>query len=261
LQLVAFFGLGAFGLVSLVVASRLLLLASRTRQLPEFLIGLSLLTGGVLGRAPIAAGASIDSLPETLRVGLYMGGRFMMVICCAAIAMLAWRVFQRDQAWARGLFLLLIAVLAIHSAVHVFVTPPGMPLNADFAGWMGTVARTGAFAWASWEALRYCRMLRRRAPLGLADPVVANRIALWGVASGLIGFLFLLNPVAKAFAGVAPENLGLLLLQSLVGLVVAVCVALAFFPPRAYLEWIGDRAMHLERGVSARRHERVSGRG
>jgi hypothetical protein len=160
--------------------------------------------------------------------------------------MLAWRVFQRDHAWARGLFLLLIAALAIHSAVHVFVTPPGVPLYADFAGWMGTVAQTGAFAWASWEALRYSRMLRRRAPLGLADPVVVNRISLWGVASGLIGFLFLLNPVAKAIAGVAPENLRLLLLQSLVGVVVAVCVALAFFPPRAYLRWIGDRATHQE---------------
>jgi len=73
-QLISFFGLGAFGVVSLVVALRLLLLARRTRQLPEFLIGLSLLTGGLLGRAPIAAGASLDSLPEILRVGLYMGG-------------------------------------------------------------------------------------------------------------------------------------------------------------------------------------------
>jgi hypothetical protein len=245
-QLVAFFGLGVFGVVSLVVALRLLLLASRTRQLPEFLIGLSLLTGGVLGRAPIAAGASADSLSETLRVGLYMGGRFMLVICCVAIGLLAWRVFQRDQAWARGLFLLLLAVLAIHSAAHVFVTPPGMPLNADLAGWIGTVAKTGAFAWASWEALRYCRMLGRRASLGLADPVVANRIALWGVAAGLIGFLFLLNPVAKTFAGVAPESPGLLILQSLVGLVVAVCIALAFFPPRAYLRWIASRAAHQE---------------
>jgi len=166
----------------------------------------------------------------------------MLVICCAAIGMLAWRVFQRDQAWARGLFLLLVAMLAIHSAVHIFATPPGAPLYADLASWIGTAAQTGAFAWVSWEALRYCRMLRRRAALGLADPVVTNRIALWGVASGLIGFLFLLNPVAKAFAGIAAENLGLLLLQSLVGLVVAVCVALAFFPPRAYLRWIAGRA-------------------
>lgn len=144
------------------------------------------------------------------------------------------------------LYLVLFAVPAVHSAVRVFVTPPGMPLHANLAGWIGTVARTGAFAWASWEALRYCRMLRRMASLGLADPLVANRIALWGVASGLIGFLFLLNPVAKALAGIAPENLGLLLLLSLVGLIVAVCVSLAFFPPRAYLRWIGGQATHQE---------------
>ncbi len=246
MQLISFFCLGVFGVVSLAVGLRLLLLASRTRQLPEFLIGISLLTGGVLGRAPIALGASVDSLPEALRVGLYMGGRFMLVICCAAIGMLAWRVFQRDQAWARGFFLLLLAALAIYSAVHIFVTSPGVPLYLDFGSWVGVVSQTGAFVWASWEALRYCRMLRRRISLGLADPVVANRIALWGVASGLIGFLFLLNPAAKALAGIAPENLGLLLLQSLVGLIVAVCVALAFFPPRAYLQWIGSRAASRE---------------
>jgi len=246
MQIISFFGLGVFGLVSLVVALRLLLLASRTRQLPEFLIGLSFLAGGVLGRGPVGAAVSADSLPETLRVGLYMGGRFMLVICCLAIALMAWRVFQRDQAWAKGLFLVLLAVLAIHSAIDVFVTRPGTPLYESFGYWIGTIAKTGAFAWASWEAIRYYGMLRRRVSLGLANPAVANRIALWGVAAGLIAFLFLMTPVAQLVTGVAQGNPALSMVQSLIGLSVALCIALAFFPPRAYVRWIGHRAAHQE---------------
>ena len=246
MALVSHVCLGIFGAVSLVVGLRLLLLARRTRQLPEFLIGLAFLTGGVLGRGPLTAGMVATSLPETLRVALFMGGRFMMVICSVCIALVALRVFQRDQAWARGLFLLIFALLAIHSAIHVFVYRPGMPLNEGFGAWIGIVAKTGAFAWASWEARRYSRMLKRRASVGLAEPVVANRIELWGIAAGLIAFLFLLTPLADRLAGIAPQSPELLMLQSLIGLVVAVCIALAFFPPRAYLRWIGSRAARQE---------------
>ena len=245
-QLISLLGLGVFGVVSLVVALRLLLLASRTRQLPEFLIGLSFLSGGILGRAPIAAALSAESLPEMLRVGLFMGGRFMLVICCVAIALMAWRVFQRDQAWARVLFLALLAPMALHSAVDVFVTRPGTPLYESMGFWIGTIGKTGAFAWGSWEAIRYYGMLRRRIPLGLADPVVANRIALWGVAAGLIAFLFLVNPLAQLATGLTQESPALSMMQSAIGLAVAVCIALAFFPPRAYLQRIESRAAHQE---------------
>lgn len=245
-QWISLLGLGVFGAISLAVALRLLLLASRTRQLPEFLIGVSFLTGGILGRGPIAAALSVESLPETLRVGLLMGGRFMLAVCGLSIGLMAWRVFQRDQAWARVLLLVLVALLAVHSALDVFVTRPGTPLYASMGFWIGTVGKTGAFAWGSWEAIRYYGMLRRRIPLGLADPVVANRIALWGLASGLIAFLFLVNPLAQLATGLDQESPALSMMQSAIGLAVALCIALAFFPPRAYLQRIESRAAHQE---------------
>jgi hypothetical protein len=112
--------------------------------------------------------------------------------------------------------------------------------------WIGTVGKTGAFTWGSWEAIRYYGMLRRRIPLGLADPVVANRIALWGLASGLIAFLFLVNPLAQLATGLTQESPELSVMQSVIGLAAAVCIALAFFPPRAYLRLIESRAAHQE---------------
>jgi len=234
--------LGVFGLVSVVVAVRLLLLASRTRQLPEFLIGLAFLTGGVLGRGAFVAAMSAPSLPESLRLGLFMGGRFMLVICALSIALTAWRVFQRDQAWARGLFAALVAVLAVHCALDAFVTHPAEFQYESFGAWIGTVAKSGAFAWGSWESLRYYAMLRRRIPLGLADPVVANRIALWGVASGLMACLFPVNLVVVLLTGIAQETVASSVFQSVAGLTVAVLIALAFFPPVSYLRRIAGRA-------------------
>jgi len=89
-------------------------------------------------------------------------------------------------------------------------------------------------------------MLRRRLPLGLADPVVADRIALWGVAGGLIAFLFMAIPVPQRVMGISPEHPVLSMMQSLVDRAVAVCIGLAFFPPRAYLRRIENRAAHPE---------------
>ncbi len=234
--------LGIFGVVSLVVGMRLLLLARRTRQLPEFLIGLAFLTGGILGRGPIAAGMLATSLPETLRVALFMGGRFLMVICCVCIGLVALRVFQRDQAWARALFALLLALLGIHCATEVFVVHPDALRHDSLGAAIGTAVKAFAFVWGSWESLRYYAMLRRRIPLGLADPVVANRIALWGLASAVIACLFPVNLVVLFATGAVKETAAASLFQSVGGLTVSVCILLAFFPPRAYTERIARRA-------------------
>ncbi len=246
MALVSHVCLGIFGAVSLVVGLRLLLLARRTRQLPEFLIGLAFLTGGVLGRGPLTAGMVATSLPETLRVALFMGGRFMMVICSVCIALVALRVFQRDQAWARGLFALLLALLAVHCAIEVFVVHPDALRHDSLGASIGTAVKAFAFVWGSWESLRYYALLRRRIPLGLADPVVANRIALWGVAAGLIACLFPVNLMVLFLTGAVEETPAASLFQSVGGLSVSVCILLAFFPPRAYTEWIARRAARQE---------------
>lgn len=246
MELTARICLGLFGLVSLAVGLRLLMMARRTRQLPEFLVGLAFLTGGLLGRGPVVAAVSATSLPEVLRVALFMGGRFLTVICCLSIGLMAWRVFQRDQAWAKALFLVLLAVLAVDCAIDVFALRPGAVLHDNVGFWIGISAKTFAFAWVSWEALRYYAILRRRIPLGLADPVVANRIVLWGVAAGLMGSMFPVTSLAQMTTGLGERDPALMMIQSVTGLAVLTCVILAFFPPRAYVERIARRATRQE---------------
>lgn len=241
MALISYFCLGVFGLVSLLVAVRLLLLARRTRQLPELLIGLALLTGGVLGHGPRMTAMLVPSLSETLRVGLFVGGRFMLAIGCLSIALMVWRVFQRDQIWARGLFAALLVATVAFCASELLATQSATLRYDNIGIWIGTVAETGAFAWASWESLRYYAMLRRRIPLGLADPAVANRIALWGVAAGLIACLFPVNLVVLLLTGVAQETPVSSIFQSVVGLSAAACITLAFFPSVTYLRRIVGR--------------------
>ena len=73
MELFALVGLSAYCLVSLVVGIRLLLLARRTRELPELLIGLAFLTGGAIGYTILVASTQLlEKAPDLART-LYPG--------------------------------------------------------------------------------------------------------------------------------------------------------------------------------------------
>ena len=75
--------------------------------------------------------------------------------------------------------------------------------------------------------------MRRRAQIGLGDPLIADRMRLWGVGTGSIAGIALLHLVAQLFGHyVLPASL-VGVVSSLV-LITAVAEWLAFFPPRAY---------------------------
>jgi hypothetical protein len=80
----------------------------------------------------------------------------------------------------------------------------------------------------------------RRAQYGLANPLVTHRFALWGLA------------VAIGAANLSASYVGLVLRRvptgaielaiGVGGVCVAVCLTLAFLPPRAYRLYIARRA-------------------
>ncbi len=98
-------------------------------------------------------------------------------------------------------------------------------------------------AWGAYESLRAWSRLRRKQRLGLADPVVCERVLLWGIASvasaivggtsTIAGFLGI-NFAATAFgaAVIAP-----------LGLTAAGSMWLAFLPPAGYLRRVRARAV------------------
>ena len=114
------------------------------------------------------------------------------------------------------------------------------------------VVRGLAFPWACFESLRYWLRMRRRLALGLADPVVTNRFALWSLWTGVLAALpiVVLAARAAAYGAVGDERaevlravLPIVRLTILMGVTTAfVCIWLSFFPPRAWVARLRAKA-------------------
>ncbi len=101
--------------------------------------------------------------------------------------------------------------------------------------WLENFAQIGFYGWGCLEALLYYRDARKRAALGLADPVVANKFALWGIYSGSYGVVQLLFIIALA----SPDGYtGLGSLDIFLTLIGIMSLWIAFFPPRFYQAWL-----------------------
>jgi hypothetical protein len=247
MQVVGIFSLASMLLVGGLVGGRLLMVASRTRQLPELAVGLGLLLVTVLG-GPVAA---VGRLPGLVRTGpgdLAFGlGLALSVAGIALLYVFTWRVFRPDSAWARLLVGLAVVVLAIEWWGLVQASGKGTTLDEIIPHtrpWalaiVGMVSLS--FLWTAVESLDYHRMLRRRLALGLADPVVVNRFLLWAF-SGFALVALCAAIMASMLAGYAPLRDGPPLLCIASGAVVAsVSWYLAFLPPDAYVRFVQRRA-------------------
>ena len=100
-----------------------------------------------------------------------------------------------------------------------------------------------AFGWAAGEALGHYRASRRQRALGLADPVLANRFLLWGVAS-VTSSVLMGGIVACVLTRmtILHEPLPLAAMAAS-GAVMSGTWYLTFFPPRSYQRFIRERAV------------------
>jgi len=101
--------------------------------------------------------------------------------------------------------------------------------------WIENFAQIGLYGWGCLEALLYYRGARRRAALGLADPVVVNKFALWGIYSGSYGVVQLFFIIALA----SPDGYtGLGSIDICLTLIGITSLWVAFFPPHFYQAWL-----------------------
>jgi hypothetical protein len=239
--------------VGCMVGATLLRRASRTRQLPEFAIGIGLLAFCALARPlSIAAETLGDTSSQATRILLLSGSTIGSGLGVACLLLFTCRVFQPSSRWATGtLGVGLAAILVTRiGIVKGFVAVPENEV-ASFASapfWVGlsVVIWTSGYIWAAAESLRYYGMLRRRLRLGLADPVVTNRFLLWGIGCAVAG-LVSASLIATTAAGMdvhghpVPQ-----LLMSITGFVGPITWYLGFAPPDGYLRLIRRRARPLE---------------
>jgi hypothetical protein len=224
----------AFLLASAVLGVRLLLLARRTRELPELAIAVAFLAAGVVGYGLMVICMVLHAVPEDVARPL----RFVYVLGLdaggLAVAWFVRRVFRNGTSWAGWLFAVIAAVFAA-GFVGTTLSPPSPAGEAPkaFAFWPNTIGSVACYAWASFEAGRYYTLMRRRVRLGLADPIVTHRLLLWSVAAGTTVTTSLLFVAARFLEGGRPRP-DMLVATYLLLIVGAGANWLVFFPPSAY---------------------------
>ncbi len=238
MQVLATSGLAAALVAALVVGARLLAVGLRTRRAPELAIGVASLSLA-LGAIGMLASQRLPDLGGAAAFRLY--GAALVAIAAGAVGMAigVWRMYRAGQRWP----LFACALLGVTQAAALWARlasglPPDpgvVPPSEQFL--IG--ARLAIYAWATWEAFRYHALLRRRLRLGLADPMIAHQLLLWGVAAASLTSVLLVMGVSRVVWGqIGLLSSGVLLLVNPLGLVGALCIWFAFFPPDAYRRFV-----------------------
>ncbi len=235
LELIGLLGLVAFVLASLVVGTRILLLAKRTGGVPETLIGASLVIAGGFG----TGGSVLPLLWTSLDANsAYVVFQFSSVASHVGYALLfffVWRVFRPTDASAAALFFVCVGVLAVGATGLGLTLELGESISRP-AGegrfWLlvSLVARFVGYAWASIESFRYSAMLKRRLRIGLGDPLTASRFYYWGVCTTAVVLIWTNLAAEQLIPAVGDHQAITALISALLGFVVAGSLSFAFFP-------------------------------
>ena len=222
------------GAVTLAVGVRLLVLAARTRKLPELAFGITFVAGSVgtalaqVGQRVLwADGSTVAGVLNALCFGLAVVGTLSLYV-------VVWRVFRPQGFAGAALCVLGSAAAAVAWGMRIgdgsFVV-----LNLQNSALVVfQLDRFVLFGWSSYEALRHASMLGRRLKVGLADPLAATQIWLWGI-SGLL-MLPVTGAIIAFVAGYAAHPLDHTFTTTLVTILPLGATLLmwcAFFPPPA----------------------------
>jgi hypothetical protein len=256
---------GSIGLLSGVVqvlylgvafwlGSRLVQRARHSRELPELLLGVHLLLSLGVGYLLLSSGIALaelsDDPPRDVIAPLLASGYAATILGLMATLAFTHRVFRPGQ--RRSIFFVALAATIMWAGFWAYGSSGGFA-EGTFQGAPAWTLLGGMLVtnlWVAAEPLRYHLQLRRRIPLGLADPLVADRFLLWGCGSLARVFMILLGP-AGAFGlahldgaardAVTPLTLAL---ASALGLFISVTFWLTFSPTDGYRRWVARRYAH-----------------
>lgn len=227
--------LGLSCVVSLYVGSRTLLVWQRTRGVAELSIGLNVLSisiGGALFAAFVASPALKATSAGPLMFGLMVA---MLITHPLAMSIGTWRIFRPSARWP------LVPIVATVIAMTIYAVIAYMPTVDEVTrSHLYEATRLALYTWTAYECFRYSGLLKRRVKLGLAEPIVAHRIKLWGIA-GLAQIPTSALPFIQMLGGGDAKVLSsadTLYVASVLGVVGTGSIALAFFPPAFYTRWI-----------------------
>lgn len=232
MKVVILIGYGWFILTCLVVGARVLRLALRTGQIPEWALGIVLFVSGGLGYSLLFVG-SLAFLPGELKGGTFAAGLVALCVGSAALYLFNWRVFRPNSVWAALLFAGALFVLISSFLVELLTT--GFAGERDLIWYaVGTVTRAVPYGWAAAESLHHHARLRRSLRYGLADPMVVDRFRLWGLGAAAIFTSFTIVFVSGLIGEPTSHPPELVAVVACLGIPSAIATALAFHPPAFY---------------------------
>jgi hypothetical protein len=244
--------------LSLVVGLRLLARARHGWPLPELTLGIHFLLSAFLATPPqiVVYGGMGDprlAVPEPAARALLAFAVGAMAIGAAAAYVFTWKVFRPERAWARAIVAAGCACLAGGYAVEALHEGFAPVVFAGPGHWIGWAGRTAAMAGISFESFRYWLLLRRRARLGLAEPLVIDRFLLWSIWAACATLNYVADLASRSLYWLlygtvqpVPEHLAATVAPTIVvtmvlGAVSATTLFLTFFPTPAYRRWVERR--------------------
>lgn len=243
MQIVAAIGGLSFVLCSLVTGARLLLVARRTRQLPELTLGFGLFLMGGLGYIMTVLGEHGAFLSEAVRAALVGANTLASVIGLSLLAFFTVRVFRPENRLASAAVCLIVGLFCLAFLQRLLgagftpMTLGGAPPSTLHAGVTLTV-----LGWAGIESLLYHGRLRKRMRIGLTDPILVNRIWMWAQGMLMAAFLSAISSAFNLLGIPFNQSEAGMLTVGVLGTLTAGSVWFAFFPPEAYAAWIRSRA-------------------
>ena len=243
MELVAAFGGGSFVLASLVLGGRLMLLARKTRGMPEFVLGFGLFIMGGLGYPLMGVAQQATGLDLGVRIAMIVTQMLFAGVGMTGITLFTRRVFRPQERWAAwttplcaGAYLVLLLLQGLGAGFAATLGGSGIWFHSTYIG-------IAVMGWTGWESLRYHGLMRRRLAIGIADPVVVDRFRLWAISMFAAAAISTIGVLLQRIFGISINGTtaGHLLVGPL-GLVISISLWLAFLPPAGYLERVRRRA-------------------
>ena len=232
-QLFSLVSILAFAIVGTVVGWRIARLAKATGQEPERWIAICELSICMVGYPTLLIARA---LPGYLPIVVTAIGVAAIDIGIAAIFFFTRCVFRPEGKALRRGVQAVVVLLALHWLGATVAMVRGVLDGTEASpsgGWTLFVAgiSTLGFGWTAWESLAYWAVLRRRVPLGLADPLVVNRVALWGI-TGLSSMCINFVSARTALTGInVLDDAPTMIVTGVLGTINTACLFLAFLPP------------------------------
>jgi len=222
-----------------IIGVDLLRRARKTQGVPEYFLGLAFVFNGLsyfFADLPYVIGndAILNAFGYT--------GRIFASLCALTIAIFTWRVFRAEVRLAKASVWAIAALLVVGSAVSAIEGDWEGAYPLTYKGfWFEWVGGILPFIWLAAESLRTYSRSRRQVRIGLADPLVTNRLLL----IGLYGLLATITYPTYLWMYIIYERYGTWSdsISTCVGIIELISLAalwISFSAPGFYRRWIGD---------------------